>query len=375
MRRKSHVRFCTGGGGRRLLHRPETSRRRHARLLGEVLDVVIVLVGRRAFRAADAPAVRPADTTAEKAINFTMGLSLSESQTINEVARLLYDFLPGTPHPYADQSISLAGVARQLRLSHLWTGGSKLPALTRLLEGTLETRKNLFCGLVLEIVRKGLMYRNNKGNPITRDEILTLNELITRVHFKIPDLWDAAFLDSLPTIHSADSTPKTVVNQATLDSLKQELIRLNTLNSTKRGFAFEKFLQELFTVFGLSPRSPFRLVGEQIDGSFQIGADTYLVEAKWHEKPTGQSDLLIFREKVESKSTWSRGLFISYNDFTPDGLQAFSKGRSTNIIGMTGQDVYFILEGEVSLVEAINQKARRAAETGEFFVSVYELNR
>jgi len=170
-------------------------------------------------------------------------------------------------------------------------------------------------------------------------------------------------------------TPKTVVNQTALDCLKQELIQLNTLDATKRGFAFERFLRELFTVFGLSPRSSFRLVGEQIDGSFQTGADSYLVEAKWHEKSTGQADLLVFREKVESKSTWSRGLFISYSGFTPDGLQAFSRGRSTNIIGMTGQDVYFILEGEVSLVEAINQKARRAAETGEFYVSVYELNR
>jgi hypothetical protein len=29
----------------------------------------------------------------------------------------------------------------------------------------------------------------------------------------------------------------------------------------------------------------------------------------------------------------------------------------------------------MSLIEAINRKARRAAETGEFFVSVYELSK
>ena len=40
---------------------------------------------------------------------------------------------------------------------------------------------------------------------------------------------------------------------------------------------------------------------------------------------------------------------------------------------MTGQDIYFILEGAMNLVDVINHKARHAAETGEFFISVYNL--
>jgi hypothetical protein len=42
---------------------------------------------------------------------------------------------------------------------------------------------------------------------------------------------------------------------------------------------------------------------------------------------------------------------------------------------MTGQDLHFILSGEMSLVDAIAQKARRAAETGEFYVPVFDLVR
>jgi hypothetical protein len=303
-----------------------------------------------------------------------MPLSLVESQAVNEIASLLYDFLPGAPHPYADQSISFAAVAHNVGLAHLWTGGSKLPAITTLLEKTLETQRQLFCRLILEVVRKGLVYRNSEGNPITREEIHTLNELIARVRFKIPELWDPTFLDSLPRmateLEKQESAPP-----ARLDKVRNELVRLNDMERRARGFAFEKFLNALFALCGLAPRGSFRLVGEQIDGSFQIDTDTYLVEAKWHEQPSGQGELLVFREKVESKSAWSRGLFISYSGFTPDGLTAFAKGRSTNIIGMSGQDVYFILGGEISLREAIKLKARRAAETGEFFVSVYELSR
>jgi hypothetical protein len=40
---------------------------------------------------------------------------------------------------------------------------------------------------------------------------------------------------------------------------------------------------------------------------------------------------------------------------------------------MTGQDLFFVLSGEIALQDTISLKARRAAETGEFYVSVYEL--
>lgn len=306
-----------------------------------------------------------------------MTLSLADTQAVNEIAQNMYDFLPGKPHPYADQSLSFPGAAQQVGLAYLWTGGSKGPAIALLLQRSLETRRDLFCSLLLEIVRKGLIYRSNKGNPITREEIHQLNELILRVRFKIPELWDPVFLDSLPSSRREVEEEGAVkaISLTELESLRQDLVDLNGLDPTRRGFAFEKFLQTLFSFFNLAPRAPFRLVGEQIDGSFQLGSDFYLVEAKWQSRLTAQADLLVFREKVESKSTWSRGLFISYSGFAEDGLIAFARGRSTNIIGMNSQDLYFILDGEMSLIEAINGKARRAAETGEFFVSVYGLSR
>jgi hypothetical protein len=258
-------------------------------------------------------------------------------------------------------------------VKEFWTGGSKLPAITALLEQTLAERRNKFCPLVVEIVRKGMAYRNKKGNPITREEIQQLNELITCVQFKIPELWDPVFLDSLP---SNRPKPKPEIpSKSELLELKNNLITLHNLSPQERGFAFEKFLQDLFSFFDLAPRGSFRLVGEQIDGSFQLDQDTYLVEAKWHQQPVGEADLLVFAGKVGKKSAWSRGLFVSYSGFTPDGLEAFSRGQATNIIGIDGQDLYLLLEGEMSLVEAIVRKSRRAAETGEFFVSVYQLNR
>jgi hypothetical protein len=304
-----------------------------------------------------------------------MGSSLKESQAITEIADVLYSFLPGSPHPYAAPAISFPGVAHKLGLSSYWIGGSKKPAIIQLLQATLDNKRDLFCNLILEIVRVGMAYRNNKKEPVTRDEILQLNNLITRVNFKLPELWDPAFLDALPRIHQAEEIKNKSTNQENIEKLKRDLIQLTNLKPQERGFAFEKFLNQLFAAYNLDPRSSFRLIGEQIDGSFQLGSDVYLLEAKWHDKPTDQADLLVFHGKISGKSTWSRGIFVSYNGFSADGMVAFSRGRQTNIIGMTSEDLYHILNGEMSLIEAINRKARRAAETGEFFVSVFILSK
>jgi len=304
-----------------------------------------------------------------------MALSLKESQAITEIADALYSFLPGSPHPYSAPTISFPGVAHKLGLSNYWIGGSKRPAIIQLLQSTLDNKREFFCNLILEIVRMGMAYRSNKKAPITREEILQLNSLITRVNFKIPELWDPAFLDTLPKTQLPEETQNKPTNQENIERLKKDLIQLTSLKPQERGFAFEKFLNQLFSVYNLDPRSSFRMVGEQIDGSFQIGSDVYLLEAKWHDKPTDQADLLVFHGKISGKSTWSRGLFVSYNSFSHDGILAFSRGRQTNIIGMNSEDLYHVLNGEMSLVEAINRKARRAAETGEFFVSVFTLSK
>ncbi|HXQ38312.1 MAG TPA: restriction endonuclease [Anaerolineales bacterium] len=172
---------------------------------------------------------------------------------------------------------------------------------------------------------------------------------------------------------SKPSSKKVTIPSESLAEFKQRLVDLSNLEPQQKGFAFEKFLNDLFEVHGLVSRGSFRPTGEQIDGSFELNSDVYLLEAKWQTKQTSQDDLLIFRGKVESKSTWSRGLFVSDSGLTEDGLKAFSKGKATNIIGMTGQDLFFILSGEISLQDAISSKVRRAAETGEFYVSVYDL--
>lgn len=299
-----------------------------------------------------------------------MALTLKESLAVTALAQRLYDYLPGSPHPYAEQSVSFEGIARERRLR--WPGGSKLPALTRLLSTTLEQRRADFCALLIEIVRRGMGYRAHKGDPVTREEMRALNELIAGVGFKIPELVDPAFIDTLPREKSAppQSAGPTI---ELLNVLKVEFVALLSLAPQPRGYAFEAFLTKLFKAHGLAPRPPFRVVGEQIDGSIQLDGETYLVEARWQNAPSDGAELYGLHGKVSGKAQWSRGLFISYTGFTNPGLEAFAAGKATNLICMNGLDLLHVVEGGLDLAGVIRLKARRAAETNDAFVPVRDL--
>lgn len=299
-----------------------------------------------------------------------MALTLSEAAAIEQIGTLLYEFLPGSGN--ANTAFPIA--AAKVGVASYWPGGSKRPAIIQLLTLTLERQRSAFCPLLIEVVRQAMTWRRGKGNPLSREEVEELNSLLPGVGFKIPELLDPRFLDSLPHAESARSPSATATpSAAVFGDLKSKLLRVSQLAPQPRGYAFEKFLQELFEAHGLAPRGSFRLAGEQIDGSFELASETYLVEAKWQNGRTGAGELHAFSGKVGGKATWARGLFISQSGFTSDGLQAFGRGNRTAIVCMDGLDLFDALDRQIAVSDVIARKVRRAAETGNCFLRVREL--
>ena len=167
------------------------------------------------------------------------------------------------------------------------------------------------------------------------------------------------------------------LNMAIMPSLYERLaMRLSELERLvpqQRGFAFEGFLDALFAVFGLSPRKSFRLIGEQVDGSFELNGNTYLVEAKWQASQIGNRELQSFAGTVRTKADWTRGLYVSDSGFSEDGLTAFRQGENTRIICLSGMELRDIFVHNLNLIEVFNLKTRRAAETGRAYIPVREL--
>jgi len=293
-------------------------------------------------------------------------LSMVESQAVAELAKSLYDFLPGT-----FSSVTWPDVAARFALEEYWPGGSKLPAITQLLRNTLQFHRDRFCDLIVEVVQEGIAYRIKKGNPVKRQEVESINDILLRVAFKIPELHRREFLDGLPC--EADGKPVARQGPAAppanvMETLHGQFLKLvGESDARRRGYALEKFLNEFFHARGLAPRGAFRVVGEQIDGSFEWQGNTYLVEAKWQARQANASDLLVLRGKAE-KSDWTRGLFISINGFSDLTSETMRIGRKQNLIAMSGQDLILILERHWTLADALRVKLRHTGETGEVYL-------
>jgi hypothetical protein len=171
----------------------------------------------------------------------------------------------------------------------------------------------------------------------------------------------------------ASNGSKPTIPPGQYERLAVVLNEVMQLAPSPRGFAFERLLNEVFSVFNLAPRRSFRLVGEQIDGSFHLANETYLVEAKWQDLQIGNRELQAFAGSVRAKAIWSRGLYISYSGFSEDGLVAFGRGDATRIICLDGLELWQILQSKLDLSEILSLKTRRAAETGRAYVPVRDL--
>lgn len=184
------------------------------------------------------------------------------------------------------------------------------------------------------------------------------------------------FDDLLVRLGEKPNAPKAAVGDSPIkrpnyDVINQALMSLTSRPPQERGYAFEKWLQKTFAAFGLEAEKPFRLTGEQIDGSFHFNGDTYLMEAKWHNDRIGAGDLHAFHGKVDTRAAWARGLFVSYSGFTEEGLVAF--GRARKVICMDGFDLSEMLRRKIALSDVLHRKARRAVEHGVVLARVSEL--
>ena len=209
-------------------------------------------------------------------------------------------------------------------------------------------------------------YREASGVTVDYPE---LDDSVRTAYFRIIQrLGGNVPSPAAPRAQTKESRTDATVTSA----LAVRLLTVSTMEPQPRGYAFERFLNDVFEAYGMAPRASFRLKGEQIDGSFVLGEQTYLLEARWRNERVDAETLRAFNAKVEDKARWSRGLIISQSGFTTEGLHAFGRGKS--VVCMDGLDLHEILSGPLDLTEVIGAKVRCAAETGVAFVPVRDLS-
>jgi hypothetical protein len=305
-------------------------------------------------------------------------LTLKEINAAGELSQALYSFLPGKAYPYSKIKVDFGTIAANVGVGAFWHGGSKLPAINALLESTLKFKRDRFCPLMINIVKEGLKYRIKNGNPITQEEMKKINLIIDRIGFKIPELVDPSFMINLPKEVSNESEKQVVqsniVPKERLIYLEGNFLEISKLQPHQRGYAFEKFLHNLFETYRFNPRPSFKIIGEQIDGSLEFDHEIYLIEAKWQTDPVGVGDLSILQDRVRGHSAFGRGFFFTCGNFSPDGVNAFQRHGRSSIVGIDGQDLYLILSQHLPLDKVLRQKVRWLAETGDFHYPVIKFS-
>ena len=154
-----------------------------------------------------------------------------------------------------------------------------------------------------------------------------------------------------------------------LEELKRRFFALHESDDRQgAGRELQRILSGLFELHGLNPKEAFRVVGEEIDGSFELDHEVYLVEAKWTADPIPESPLLVFREKVEGKSKYTRGVFVSINGISDQARDAITRGKQPNFFVIDGFDITMLLEDNIDLCRLLRERQRLLADKGAVVV-------
>ena len=129
-----------------------------------------------------------------------------------------------------------------------------------------------------------------------------------------------------------------------------------------RGYELESILEFLIAPYEL--RASYKSEGEQIDGSFFIWGQTFLLEAKWLKDPASASSLYAFKGKVDGKFHTTSGIYLSMKGYSNDAVNALRYGKSINVLLFTDDDLDYIIEKDVPFETVLKFKLRQAGDSG-----------
>ncbi|MCK4540452.1 hypothetical protein KAU09_04850 [Candidatus Parcubacteria bacterium] len=147
----------------------------------------------------------------------------------------------------------------------------------------------------------------------------------------------------------------------------------NKDGSQRRGYQLEEFLQKLFGLFEVDVFKPFKLQGEQIDGSVKFDGNNYTLEARWHDVEMACNALYTFAYKIESNMLYPRGLFFSINGYSDEAVKRITHGKSPQLLLFDAIDFIAVLEERISLVKLLEEKIRYAQTRSNIYINANEI--
>jgi hypothetical protein len=141
-------------------------------------------------------------------------------------------------------------------------------------------------------------------------------------------------------------------------------------NPQNRGYLLESFLNEFLHFEELDPRGSFKIVGEQIDGSFTWKNRTFLTEAKWVKEPVAGAEFGAFIYKLGGKTEDTRGLYVSINGYSPEAIKGLKGKGALRFVCIDGAHITRALSVGMTFPNLLERIWRHADETGEAYLPV-----
>lgn len=126
-----------------------------------------------------------------------MFLNQKQVRIISDISEILRLMLPWKNLAFSDPKESFLGVCEDLGLSDFYRGTNAVSGIRHLLESTLESETRKFPKLMVEIIKRGIGYSGREGKMVYYEDIERINYLLLNLGYKIPELLNHRFLNSL----------------------------------------------------------------------------------------------------------------------------------------------------------------------------------
>jgi len=211
----------------------------------------------------------------------------------------------------------------------------------------------------------------SRFDPFYFDKLCKLNRQTAEQNIahlrQLTEIRDAKIKEERKRREAAEA--KKQCPKSDLPQLREHFLELHSgkLKPQKRGYALEKLLAELARIEFLEVTEPFKVHGEQIDGTVKYDGEHYLLEAKWQDKSASDEPVYQFVQKIEGKM-YGRGLFVSVHGFSANVINDVLRGKAVKTIFIDGEDLILVLEGHLSYRDMLNKKVKAAQTKGLVYI-------
>lgn len=167
----------------------------------------------------------------------------------------------------------------------------------------------------------------------------------------------------------------TQLDHAKLQSFRDEFDAVYILNNKKeRGDRFEALMNKIFAYYSERSEGPFERTGEQVDGLFYFDKHWYFVEIRWKADKSNAADVSVLRDRASrSFGGDTKALFVSFEGFSKDCLDAMTGGDYERVILFDGSDLRCVLSCEIAFDLLLQEKQIELVKNKRPWVSAFEI--